>query len=74
MPLTSFFLFRFKLHVISLNLIALIVSIETEASLLALAKSIYYFDTSFSAFHGHMQVECNNVQTVMSILSSPVLK
>ena len=29
-----------KVHVLSLNLIALIISIETEASLLALAKSI----------------------------------
>ena len=30
------------MHVISLNLIAFIISIETEASLLALAKSIYF--------------------------------
>ena len=42
------------------------------ASLLALAKSIYYYDTAFSAFHGEMQVECSDVQTVVSILSSPV--
>ena len=40
-----FFLLGLKLHVISLNLIAFIISIETEASLLALAKSIYYFKT-----------------------------
>ena len=39
------FLFDLKLHVISLNLIASIISIETEASLLAIAKSIYYFKT-----------------------------
>ena len=44
MPLASFFLFGLKLHVISLNLIASIISIETEASLLALTKSIYYFE------------------------------
>ena len=37
----SLFLFGLKLHVISLNLIAFIISIETEGSLLALAKFIY---------------------------------
>ena len=44
MPTTPYFFFFFwlKVHVISLNLIAFIISIETEASLLALAKSIYY--------------------------------
>ena len=41
MPKAAFFFFGLKLHVISLNLIAFIISIETEASLLALAKSIY---------------------------------
>ena len=43
MPKDSLFLFFFwlRVHVISLNLIAFILSIETEASLLALAKSIY---------------------------------
>ena len=41
MPTTLFFFFGVKVHVIiSLNLIAFIISIETEASLLALAKSI----------------------------------
>ena len=35
------FIFWFRVHVITFNLIAFIVSIETEASLLALAKSIY---------------------------------
>ena len=34
--------FWLKVHVISLNLIAFIISIETEDSLLALAKSIDY--------------------------------
>ena len=34
--------FWLKVHVISLNFIAFIISIETEASLLALAKSIDY--------------------------------
>ena len=34
--------FWFRVDSISLNLIALVISIETEASLLALAKSIYY--------------------------------
>ena len=40
----SFFFFLgggVKVHVISLNLIAFIISKETEASLLVLAKSIY---------------------------------
>ena len=42
MPKDSLFLFFWlRVHVISLNLIAFILSIETEASLLALAKSIY---------------------------------
>jgi len=39
MPKESFF-FLLRVHIISLNLIAFILSIETEASLLALAKSI----------------------------------
>ena len=37
-----FFFFWLRVHVISLNLIAFIISIETEASPLALAKSIGY--------------------------------
>ena len=37
-----FISFWLKVHVISLNLIAFIISIETEALLLALAKSIEY--------------------------------
>ena len=36
-----FFFFWLKVHVISLNLIAFIINIEMEASLLALVKSIY---------------------------------
>ena len=39
MPKAPYFYISF-FHVISLNLIAFIISIETEASLLALAKSI----------------------------------
>ena len=44
MPKDPYFFISFwlKVHVISLNLIAFIISIETEASLLALAKSIDY--------------------------------
>ena len=44
MPNAPYFyiLFWLKVHVISLNLIAFIISIETEDSLLALAKSIDY--------------------------------
>ena len=40
----SFFFFFFCLrgHVVSLNFIAFILSIETKVSLLALVKSIYY--------------------------------
>ena len=38
-----FFFFWLRVHVISLNLIAFIISIETEASPLALAKSILYY-------------------------------
>ena len=38
----SYISFWLKVHVISLNLIAFIISIETEDSLLALAKSIDY--------------------------------
>ena len=45
MPLTPFFLLGLKLHVVSLNLTAFTISIETDASLLALVKSIYYFKT-----------------------------
>ena len=41
--------FWLRVHVISLNLIAFIISIETEASLLALAKSIYYYISSLSS-------------------------
>ena len=37
-----FVFFWLRVHGISLNLIALIIIIETEASLLALAKSICY--------------------------------
>ena len=42
MPKAPYFFISYwlKVHVLSLNLIALIISIETEASLLALAKSI----------------------------------
>ena len=42
MPKAPYFFISYwlKVHVISLNLIAFIISIETEASLLALAKSI----------------------------------
>ena len=39
--LETFLVFRLWVHVISLNLIPFITSIETEASFLALAKSIY---------------------------------
>ena len=44
MPKAPYFFISYwlKVHVISLNLIAFIISIETEASLLALAKSIDY--------------------------------
>ena len=44
MPKAPYFFISFwlKVHAISLNLIAFIISIETEASLLALAKSIDY--------------------------------
>ena len=44
MPKAPYFIISFwlKVHVISLNFIAFIISIETEASLLALAKSIDY--------------------------------
>ena len=44
-----FFSFWLKAHIISLILIAFIISIETEASLLALAKSICY-QTQISSF------------------------
>ena len=37
-----FFFFWLRVQVTSLNLIAFIISIESKASLLALAKSIYY--------------------------------
>ena len=37
-----FFFIWLRVHGISLNLIALIIIVETEASLLALAKSICY--------------------------------
>ena len=47
MPLPSFSLFGLKLHVISLNLIAFIISIETEVLLLALAKSVFTKTESF---------------------------
>ena len=42
MPKAPYFIISFwlKVHVISLNFIAFIISIETEASLFALAKSI----------------------------------
>ena len=40
-PYFFFFSFWLKVHVISLNMIAFIISIETEASLLTLAKSVY---------------------------------
>ena len=44
MPKAPYFIISFwlKVHVISLNFIAFIISIETEDSLLALAKSIDY--------------------------------
>ena len=44
MPKAPYFCISFwlKVHVIRLNLIAFIISIKTEASLLALAKSIDY--------------------------------
>ena len=44
MPKAPYFFISFwlKVHAISLNLIAFIISIETEVSLLALAKSIDY--------------------------------
>ena len=44
MPKAPYFIVSFwlKVHVISLSFIAFIISIETEASLLALAKSIDY--------------------------------
>ena len=41
MPKAAYFFFWLRAHVISLNLIAFIISIETEDSLLALAKLIY---------------------------------
>ena len=51
-PYFFFFFFFFlwgggglRVHVISLNFIAFIVSIETQASVLALAKSTYWFYT-----------------------------
>ena len=38
------------------NLIAFIISIETETSLLALTKSIYYFfNVTLSVFDGHQR-------------------
>ena len=49
MPLASFLLFCLKLHVISLDFIAFIISVETEDSLLALAKSIYFKVFSLSS-------------------------
>ena len=48
-PHFFFFSFWLKAHIISLILIAFIISIETEASLLALAKSICY-QTQISSF------------------------
>ena len=41
MPKAPYFFFWLRVHFISLNLIAFIISIETEASLLVLAKSTY---------------------------------
>ena len=43
----------------SLNLIALIISIETEASLLALSKSMYY--DNICSFHSVVVMFCSTV-------------
>ena len=45
MPKAPYFFFG-GLECVCVNLIALIISRETKASLLALAKSIYYLQTS----------------------------
>ena len=53
-----FFLFFFLAYssCYYFNLIAFIISIETETSLLALTKSIYYFfNVNLSVFDGHQR-------------------
>ena len=66
MPKAPYFFIPFwlKVHVISLNFIAFIIIIETEASLLALAKSIEYcyilriqdMDSKVGAFSSKWQI------------------
>ena len=61
MPKAPYFIISFwlKVYVFSLNLIAFIISIETEASLLALAKSIDYWVLHFEKIGEWVRFQVN---------------
>ena len=65
MPKAPYFIVSFwlKVHVISLSFIAFIISIETEASLLALAKSIDYRVLHFEKIGRWVHFQVNGKST-----------